>query len=96
MFCAVRAVVSLDQNADANEHKTLPNLLAKSSIGAKAERDPVVASLARFRAHRNDADYSVVYPRDIRADAREAVREATKALRFARAQVRAILRTRTK
>jgi uncharacterized protein (UPF0332 family) len=76
MFCAARAALSYHFNGDRDGHQEVPKMLAKAPLGQQAERDRVVAALNRFRAARNEADYSPFYPRPLGKDARDAITEA--------------------
>ena len=95
MFCAARAVISLHQKGDANDHMALPGQIDKTtSIGPKDDRSLVYSALAKFRGARNNADYSVHCPSTIRADAEEATDTARQVLHICRRWVREIQQVR--
>ena len=81
MFCAARAAVSLESNADENDHRKLPGVLGRTTtLGSADERGTVVGALYRFRGARNDADYSAYYPKPLEDDATAALGAARQVL----------------
>lgn len=95
MFCAGRSALSLVENGDVNDHQKLPAILNKSTVlGPQADRDAVVAALNKYRALRNEADYSAYYPAPLGRDARAAVAAARKVLRICKRWVKTTKRTR--
>lgn len=95
MFCAARAALSYHYNGDRDGHKEVAQVLAKTPLGGQAERDRVVTALNRFRAARNEADYSPFYPRPLGKDARDAIQEARAVVRLCRKWVEATAKART-
>lgn len=84
MFCAVRATLSYYKNSDKNHHTNLPVWLAGAPFASRADLDRVVAALQKFRAARNEADYSPFYPRPLGKDATEAIKEAKAVIRISK------------
>jgi len=82
MFCAARAAVSYHLNGDNDGHTELPKRLGKVPLGPQADRDRVVAALTKFRAARNEADYSPFYPTPLGRDSGAAIAEARAVLRI--------------
>ena len=95
MFCAARAALSYHFNGDRDGHKEVAQALAKAPIGKQADRDRAATALNRFRAARNEADYSPFYPRPLGKDARDAIQEARAVVRLCRKWVEATARART-
>ncbi len=94
MFCAARAALSYHKTADKNEHSELPKWIAKSPLGPRDERDRVIQALTRFRAARNEADYSPFYPRPLGRDARDAIAEAKAVIRICKRWVKSEAKSR--
>jgi uncharacterized protein (UPF0332 family) len=82
MFCAARAALSYHESADRNDHRNLPAWVRNAPFGPGPDRDRVVTALNKYRAARNEADYSPFYPRPIGHDAAAAVKEARAVLRI--------------
>ena len=80
MYCAARAGFSFHDRCDRDDHRKLPELIAKSNLGSQPERDRVVGALNRYRNLRNEADYSPYYPTPLGLDAKMAIRDATTVL----------------
>jgi uncharacterized protein (UPF0332 family) len=95
MFCAARAALSYHSNGDQDGHSALPKAFKKAPIGTQAERDRVVAALSKFRAARNEADYSPFYPRPLGQDARQAIKEARYVVRMAHKWIDSAVKGRT-
>jgi uncharacterized protein (UPF0332 family) len=95
MFCAARAALSFHENADRNDHKNLPAWVNKAPLGRKPDRIRVVNALNRFRAARNEADYSPFYPRPLGQDAKAAIKEARAVLRICQRWIKDTARYRT-
>ena len=88
MFCAARAVVALESNADQNDHRRLPGVLDKmTTVGSARTRKTVAAALYEFREARNDADYSAYYPKPVEPDAVKALGAARHVLGLCQAWV---------
>jgi hypothetical protein len=87
-YHAARAAYAHETYGDVDKHAEVAAKIAKSSIGAQQDRDRVVAALNKYRALRNEADYSPFYPAPLGRDAKSALREAKAVVRIARKWVR--------
>lgn len=95
MFCAARAALGLEGKGDVNDHQKVPAILNKTtSLGPQDDREAVVADLNKYRALRNEADYSPYYPAPVGRDARAAVAAARRVLRVCKRWVKTIKKTR--
>jgi len=66
MFCAVRAALAFEHKADHNDHKKLPDVLAKTTtLGPTDDRIAASSHLAKGRDLRNKADYSAYCPQPV-------------------------------
>jgi len=91
IFCAARAVMSLHQKGDANDHMALPGQIDKTTrLQPEEDREFVYSALAKFRGARNNADYSVHCPSTIQADVEDATETACRVLRICHRWVREI------
>lgn len=88
MYSAARAALAYAADGDIDGHEKVAAKLNGSSMGKQAERDRVVAALNKFRALRNEADYSPFYPAPLGKDAKLALREAKAVVRICRRWVR--------
>jgi hypothetical protein len=94
MYSASRAVLAYSGNGDIDGHEKVAAKLNGSSIGTQPDRDRVVAALNKFRALRNEADYSPFYPAPLGRDANLAFAEGKAVVRICRGWVRSIAKDR--
>jgi uncharacterized protein (UPF0332 family) len=95
MFCAGRAALALETSGDVNDHQGVASRLNKTtSLGPTPNREAVVAALNKYRALRNEADYSAYYPAPLGRDARAAIAAARKVLRICKGWVKTTRKAR--
>ena len=94
MYSAARAALAYADYGDIDGHEKVAARLNGSSIGKQPERDRVVAALNKFRALRNEADYSPFYPAPLGKDAKLSFREAKAVVRIARNWLRSMAKNR--
>jgi hypothetical protein len=88
MYCAARAAYAHETYGDVDGHREIAVKVQHSQLGTPQERDRVVSALNKYRALRNEADYSPFYPAPLGRDANLAVREARAVVRIARKWVK--------
>lgn len=69
MYSAARAALAYNAYGDVDGHEKVAAKIGASSIGKQPDRDRVAAALNKFRALRNEADYSPFYPAPLGKDA---------------------------
>jgi uncharacterized protein (UPF0332 family) len=94
MYSAARAVLAYGSYGDVDGHEKVAAKLNGASIGKQADRDRVVAALNKFRALRNEADYSPFYPAPLGKDAKLALAEGKAIVRICRGWVQSIAKGR--
>lgn len=88
MYCAARAAYAHETYGDVDEHREVATKIQKTQLGTPQERDRVTSALNKYRALRNEADYSPYYPAPLGRDAKNALREAKAVVRIARRWVK--------